>query len=851
MADAKITISCEDLASAVIDAVNQKIKETGEASEASASKGGALKKYLEDLVPSTNNAHKSFSDLKGTLTEMWENPTGQIKALAAAAGEDLAPALGSVGLAAGGAIGVLAALSGIAFELAKNAAEAGEAIYQGSLKTGMSTEAYSRLSNALTVIGSDVGQVSNAMFTFEKNVGENSAKVAEGLGKIGLTLDGIKRLEPDQQFLAIAEAIGKTEDPTLRNAAAAELFGQRLARNLMPTLMDVNEGLKKTAGMEVFTPEQAHEAKEFEENWRLLKTQIEQLAIAFGKDLLPALNHTLEFIQEHKDDVKQFAESFVPAPIKMAADEYRWLADAFHVLHDESYGLPVTLEQIDAQTKKLHDSNAKLGSQAIPAVVDGLRTQAEVLGDLKAENAAHLKATEDADRAAAHWKGVLDELASVGADFHETLNGIDGETVAAVEYYLGAKVAQEKLAEAYGLTASQVKAVSDALKEEKDWLDEVEREHEVTVKLAMQHEKDWRDEQQRLLRQSNDDTARSIKETRNLWDDYYDRIAKESLSTTDYQRRQVQIWLQDEIAKLKDDDANWQQHYDALVALAQQRYNDIDRAAHPYFADVKTLLQDLRGDWIDHFGQVLVETRSWKDAAKAVYETFRSEVQKVLADMLGDFIHKFLDKMLEEFGGWAGKLVAKWVTTQTEMAAVSQAGGAVSGTAWWSAFVGALAGGGGGGSTNGPGTGGNADPFWWITGNGTNPGGGFPGMGGSSGSSGGDDQSGRGSGATNPPQHDAAGGVVYAAQGWPFPGRPQGTDTVPAWLTPGEGVLTRGTVDRLGGAGAVHALNHGGNPGLEAHTAALSGKLDALGRRIEQALERQPIMLRHALRGAW
>lgn len=50
----------------------------------------------------------------------------------------------------------------------------------------------------------------------------------------------------------------------------------------------------------------------------------------------------------------------------------------------------------------------------------------------------------------------------------------------------------------------------------------------------------------------------------------------------------------------------------------------------------------------------------------------------------------------------------------------------------------------------------------------------------------------------------------------------------------------------LGGDRAVTALNHG----LEAHTAALSAKFDALGRRLERLMESQPIMLRHALRGA-
>ena len=51
----------------------------------------------------------------------------------------------------------------------------------------------------------------------------------------------------------------------------------------------------------------------------------------------------------------------------------------------------------------------------------------------------------------------------------------------------------------------------------------------------------------------------------------------------------------------------------------------------------------------------------------------------------------------------------------------------------------------------------------------------------------------------------AQGGVVYAANG--FSSGPKGTDTIPAFLTPGEGVLTRSAVAGIGGAGAVNALN--------------------------------------------
>lgn len=53
-----------------------------------------------------------------------------------------------------------------------------------------------------------------------------------------------------------------------------------------------------------------------------------------------------------------------------------------------------------------------------------------------------------------------------------------------------------------------------------------------------------------------------------------------------------------------------------------------------------------------------------------------------------------------------------------------------------------------------------------------------------------------------------AGGVMYASRGGRVPGRPRGTDTVPAWLTPGEYVMNADAVNRIG-VGNLQRMNSG------------------------------------------
>lgn len=82
----------------------------------------------------------------------------------------------------------------------------------------------------------------------------------------------------------------------------------------------------------------------------------------------------------------------------------------------------------------------------------------------------------------------------------------------------------------------------------------------------------------------------------------------------------------------------------------------------------------------------------------------------------------------------------------------------------------------------------------------------------------------------------AGGGVVYASMGALIPFTPRGSDTVPAMLAPGEGVVTTAGMSRLGASG-LNAINNGGSqPSNQEVVEAVNGLRSDLSQKLPRAL---------------
>lgn len=121
------------------------------------------------------------------------------------------------------------------------------------------------------------------------------------LAALGLKLDDIMRLNPDQRFLRLAEAVAAVKDPTLQVAYATQVFG-RSGQDLLPFLAEGPEGMRammeraRELGL-VMDNETAASLDNIGDSIDSLKASIMGLIRPIAEALLPAVQRMIDGLQ--------------------------------------------------------------------------------------------------------------------------------------------------------------------------------------------------------------------------------------------------------------------------------------------------------------------------------------------------------------------------------------------------------------------------------------------------------------------------------------------------------------------------------------------------------------------------
>ena len=146
----------------------------------------------------------------------------------------------------GGLIGAGAGLAAPLLAAASYFAASGDQLSKAADRTGATVESLSELKHAASQSAVDFETLTKSMNKQQKGLasaagGNVAARAA--YDDLGLSVEKLMQLSPDQQFEATADAISKITDPAKRTASAMSIFGKSGA-DLMPLMIGGAAGIE-------------------------------------------------------------------------------------------------------------------------------------------------------------------------------------------------------------------------------------------------------------------------------------------------------------------------------------------------------------------------------------------------------------------------------------------------------------------------------------------------------------------------------------------------------------------------------------------------------------------------------
>ena len=296
--DAESTLEgVAETAASTVQGVDATIAIEADASQAE----GELASVAAAAAAAAADAESAFPVEADIDTSNAEQSLDNLTQKAAMSASDIAGHLSTIGTGMTVVGGVITgALGGMLWKWT----EYGSEIKDASDRTGVATEALSELKFVLEQNGTELSAFEMAQRNLTRALVESQTEgsnYAETLGRLGLTYQSLQGLTPDEQFKRVAFAIGEAGDYTTQASLAMELFGARVATQLMPTILSGQAGFEELAAKArelgiVMSEEAAGQAEAFGDTMDQLKASFMGVIIQMGpviekliKELIPAL----------------------------------------------------------------------------------------------------------------------------------------------------------------------------------------------------------------------------------------------------------------------------------------------------------------------------------------------------------------------------------------------------------------------------------------------------------------------------------------------------------------------------------------------------------------------------------
>ena len=193
----------------------------------------------------------------------------------------------------------------------------GDDIAKMARRTGFSTEALSELSHAAKLTGSSLENVEKATKRMARSIIDGTEGMAEytrAFEQLGLDLEELRTMSPEEAFLKIGFAIGGIKDPLLQASTAQDIFG-RAGTQLIPMFKEGEERIaayrKEAVKLGIsMSADTALKAEELTDAMQRLKSGVSGVALAFATEFAGGLTDAADSMTEMTISAREWGQDW-------------------------------------------------------------------------------------------------------------------------------------------------------------------------------------------------------------------------------------------------------------------------------------------------------------------------------------------------------------------------------------------------------------------------------------------------------------------------------------------------------------------------------------------------------------
>lgn len=369
----------------------------GEAAEKLRAMGQDVPPGIQRIADSAKNLQKAFSEFDGDRVLV--KATDATTALGEATHKSTLEWLAGIPI-----IGQFVAALSVErlFEFAKGAIESAARLDELEKATGISADTLQRMRYVGEGFGLSMEQIATAVEQLSAKLAGGDQNAVNAVQSLGLSVTRLLAAGPKEAFLQIAEAAGRVEDPMMKNAIAADLFGGKLGKTLVPLLGELRQKMEEVPKAALISDENIKKASEFETGLKHGLTAVEALTVGLVSGAASIISY-VEKLREIPSQLIVTATAWVTGA--KAASDY---ADTLKRTAD------IELPHVITNAELLQNELAALRAQALVPLTEAQKDaiiELESFGVSQAKIAQLLGTTEAAvHRAIAAYNAQSDAI---------------------------------------------------------------------------------------------------------------------------------------------------------------------------------------------------------------------------------------------------------------------------------------------------------------------------------------------------------------------------------------------------------------------------------------------------------